>query len=711
MSSQQLPQPLQKQQTNSSALHAVQDIVQLSKQDIVPEEFHSEFLKRVVAALGAVGGVVWSLRENTLSGAFQINLQELAAELRSSENGEQQHSRLVYHLLNGPEQGTLCPPHSGFNDSAGGIIANPTSKQLIFCPVRTELETVGIVEIIQHPDANTDAQRSQLQLLYQVCSLAADYYKSRQLRQFGERQNLWVLLEDFTRSVHQSLNVTETSYTTVNEGRRLIECDRVSIALRSSGGGCKITAVSGQDIVDKRATTVKLLAKLAAAAVRADEKVWYTGSTADFAPQVEKAVENYVDEAHTKMIAVFPLFPQKKKEDENEDDGRKRKSEKPFGALIVEQINDSRVPDGMKSRMEIVASHAGSALGNAMEHNKIFLMPLWKLIGKTTNLFTSGRLPLTLLVLSIILIVVGMLTFFPWNFQMYASGTVEPIDRQKVFSPLDANVKELFVDHRDKVHGPYTKDGVEYRGTTLLELRSPGLDSEGLRLIGEQDEINEEIISLTRQTYDEGKKLTEYDKTQIEGKLAIARIRLKTNRNQQKIHELERSDLFVTAPITGTVVSWDIKQRLNVKRPVSRMQMLMEIADLEGEWQLELAMPEKRMGNIAEWTKRIIEDNSDARLNVEFRMATNPNVRYYGTVREIHGRAEVRTDTGSAASGQSGLNSVLIKVALNKDAMPENLRPGAECSAKIYCGKKPLGYVIFYELIAFVQKNILFRLF
>jgi hypothetical protein len=57
------------------------------------------------------------------------------------------------------------------------------------------------------------------------------------------------------------------------------------------------------------------------------------------------------------------------------------------------------------------------------------------------------------------------------------------------------------------------------------------------------------------------------------------------------------------------------------------------------------------------------------------------------------------------------LNTVLIKVALDQNALPDNLRPGSECSAKIYCGQKPLGYVLFYEVIAFVQKNILFRLF
>jgi hypothetical protein len=39
------------------------------------------------------------------------------------------------------------------------------------------------------------------------------------------------------------------------------------------------------------------------------------------------------------------------------------------------------------------------------------------------------------------------------------------------------------------------------------------------------------------------------------------------------------------------------------------------------------------------------------------------------------------------------------------------LRPGGGCIASIDCGKKPLGYCLFYEVIAFVQKNVLFRWF
>ena len=697
MSSQQAYDQTLVEQTRNQIRTIVNEITQLSKLDMAPEEYHGEFLNRVVSAMGAVGGAIWTFEAGTLSLAYQVNFKEIG--LQGDEDGSRKHARLLYRMLHGPETGTLVPPYSGIEGEEES--GNPTGHLLVFCPIRTELEVVGLVEIIQRSDTEPITQRGFLKFLAQVSLLATDYYKNRQLRNFGERQNLWTLLEDFTRTIHKSLDVNESTYTLVNEGRRLIECDRVSIALRY-GRKCKIVAVSGQDVVDKRATTVRLLGKLATSVVKAGEPIWYTGDTSDFAPQVEKAVEDYVDEAHTKMIAVYPLVHKKKNEADDDDPKYRPKPEPPFGAILVEQIEDSRVPERMRKRVEIVADHACSALGNALEHHSIFLMPLWKTLGKTKLLFTARTLPKTMLVTALIVGVVAAMIFVPWRFMMHCNGNLEPSVRRKVYSPMDAEIERLFVDHDMKVN----------LGTPLLKLRSSELESAGIQLLGQQQETIEKIASLNRLFQDESKRLTDYDKADLAGQIKCAEIRLKAIETQLQIHERQKYDLLITSPIDGTVVSWDIKQRLTEKRPISRMQYVMEVADLDGSWQLELSMPEKRMGNIADYRKQQLEKDPNFKLRVEFVMADKPAEKFYGTVSAIHDRAEVRSDLGSAGQNNSGLNTVLIKVALDDaDSLPSSLNPGAECSAKIECGTKPLGYVLFYEAIAFVQKNVLFRVF
>jgi len=115
------------------------------------------------------------------------------------------------------------------------------------------------------------------------------------------------------------------------------------------------------------------------------------------------------------------------------------------------------------------------------------------------------------------------------------------------------------------------------------------------------------------------------------------------------------------------------------------------------------------MGYITEQQQR----NPDKPLRVEFILASTPTEKYYGTVSEIHGRAEVRSEGGGAGAMATAMNTVWMKVAIdNWESIPQKDRlPGGEVKAKINCGQRPVGYVLFYEVIVYVQKNILFRWF
>ena len=74
------------------------------------------------------------------------------------------------------------------------------------------------------------------------------------------------------------------------------------------GRKCKVEAVSGQETFDKRSNVISMLGDLATAAVATGEPVWYMGDTSDMAPQVEQTVQAYVDESHSKTVAVMPLL-------------------------------------------------------------------------------------------------------------------------------------------------------------------------------------------------------------------------------------------------------------------------------------------------------------------------------------------------------------------------------------------------------------------
>ena len=773
------------EQTKQQIRSIVNEIAQISRSDVAPDAFQAEFMTRVVRALGAKGGVMWNADDSgRLSLGYQVNLRD--TKLHEDEEANKQHSHLLYHALRGTETEYLLPPHSGGENAEDG--GNPTDFLVILGVIQTELEKVGIVEVFQRADASPATQQGFLNFVKQVTRYATEYYKNRQLKNFNERQNLWTQLEDFTRNIHKTLDLKETLYTVANESRRLIECDRVSLAI-CRGGRARIEAVSGQDMVDKRSETVKLLGDLATAVVAANEPVVYNGDGSNLAPQVEDAIEEYVDASHTKTIAVYPLVKRtvdEKDHDETERD--KIETPPPFGAIVVELIENAHISDHMMKRVEIVVEHARVAVGNAIEHNSIFLAPLWQAIGKSKILVSARMLPKTVSIGIGVLALILAFIFVPWNFNMHCDGTLEPIVRSNIFATEAGKVEEIMpgVAHKAKVKA----------GDPLLALSNKELEAEVEKNLGELNEVGKQIVTYT-ETLHLAKEIN--DRVRVQGQLDQALQRKKSLEDQKRILESRKDDLIIRAPIDGEIMTFDLENKLR-NRPVQPGQILMEIAQPDGELILELNMPEKRMGHIVDYQKKILaekglaindagvgeeirtesrliphlvfeaqnpkENESDdalkselepesesavaeksafefggdqsfldveapsaalaeaapdsfattaltdfdpskkegvvpegARLKASFVLMVDPSKSYDAEIYEMHARAENRgTDE----------TTVQLRAKILAEDHPAGARAGAGVSAKVYCGKRSLGYVCFNELIAFLQRTVFF---
>jgi len=668
------------EQTKQQIRSLVSEIAKLSKEDVAPEEFYGQFLNRVVSALAAAGGAVWTVNdEGRLVLQYQINLQQ--TKLRENEEGQAQHSRLLYKVLAGGE-GILVPPHSSTGEDEDQPIGNPTDFLLVLGPLKTDLEVAGVLEVFQRAEAGPNTQKGYLRFLMQMCELAADFLKSHQLRHFSNRQVLWTQLEDFTHITHTSLDPRETSYTIANEGRRLIECDRLSIAIKR-GNRCRVEAVSGQDLFDKRSNTVRLLGRLASVVVATGDPVWYTGDTHDFAPQVEDAMQEYVDDSHSKTVAVLPLRrPEQPGEKDPDED---YVPQEPIGALIVEQIEDSRVPDAMLQRVDVVCRHSSTALANSLEHQNLFLMPVWRAIGNARWILRARTLPKTITITAAILLVLLALVAWPANFKMHSKGTLEPVDRREVFADIDGVVTKIAVKHGETV----AKDA------SLALLRNTDLEVAITDVLGQRATTGKQILSVRRRLNEKG--LTIEDKNRLYGELATLEEKRQSLEKQWVLYQKKREDLEVRSPCEGRVVTWDLHRRL-INRPVKRGDVLLKVADPAGPWELELHMPENQMGYITKAEHKLEEGK---RLRVEYQLATDPGTNFEGTVKEIQRGASVRGEEG---------NTVMIRVEIDKEDLP-SLRPGATVNAKIYCGKRSLGFTVFHKAIAFVQSRILFRFF
>lgn len=731
MSSEPSVDPQLIEQTKQQIRSLVGEIAQLARSDIDPGEFYGQMLPRVVSALAAIGGVVWTLEDqNRLTLQYQVNLQEARLPPPDSEDMTR-HTRLLQKVLRSGE-GLLVPPHAGSGEEEGG--ANPTEFLLVLGPLKTELEVKGVVEIFQRPEAGPSVQRGYLRFLLQVCELAGDYLKSRDLRQFSDRQVLWTQLEEFTRLVHASLNRRETAYTIANEGRRLIECDRVSVAVRK-GDRCVIEAVSGQDLFDKRSNTIRLLNRLATVVVAGGEPVWYTGDTSHMAPQIEDAIQEYVDETHSKTVAVLPLARPEPEEKERERPDEPVERPAPVGALIVEQIEDARVPERMRHRVEVVRQHSAVALANAVEHESLFLMPLWRRLGKARWVVRARNLPKVLMaaVLAVLLVVAAVVV--PYDFALRSEGTLEPQLKRDVYAGVDGTVDQILVEHGARVS----------TGQPMVVLRNHALqqrfiETEGqLRTALENFRATEGNLMMDR-------ALTPEERGRLTAQLAELRERISSLKVEYAVLKQQLAELTVRSPIDGVVTTWDVR-RLLENRFVRQGQRILEVADPDQDWELELHVPEDRMGHVtraqnqryeqlrarlhqlalerlraevpdlpeeeaaaeADRQVRQIADEElraalqeltgadwDDQLDVTYVLATDPGTRHAGKVKQMHLYAEVRGEEG---------NTVRVKVAIDKNELrPEHLRQGAAVTAKIDCGKRSIGYVWLHDLIAWTRK-------
>ena len=129
-------------------------------------------------------------------------------------------------------------------------------------------------------------------------------------------------------------------------------------------------------------------------------------------------------------------------------------------------IEDSRLPDATVQRINVVARHTTAALGNAIEHQSLFSMPLWRLIGKSRVATEARNLPITLAVAVAVVAAVLFLILWPADYKLQAKGTLEPVDRHNVFARINGVVDELKVDTDDRVT----------TGQPLARLRSTELD-------------------------------------------------------------------------------------------------------------------------------------------------------------------------------------------------------------------------------------------
>jgi multidrug efflux pump subunit AcrA (membrane-fusion protein) len=662
------------QEVRDKIIQLAREIEEHSRSNMPPKEFFDEFLKRVVGAVGARAGVVWLRNDaNRLELLHEIGLGNTG--FHENPDAMSVNQQFLTEVLS---NGQACTYHPAETSEQ-----LPTEDMLVLAALQKNKEVVGVVQIFQRHDTPAQARPGFLQFVEQMTGYACRYLDNQGNEDANSSLTVSKIAEDFEQFVlqlHKSLDVKEVSFTAANDGRLLVGCDRLSVAVLD-GRKTVIRAISGQDSVNQRANLVRKMTKLASHVIRTNEKMEYTGKVDHLAPKVERALADFVQESGSRMVTVIPIFkpdPVIEKEDSN---GRpKEKVRKAVGGIIIEQVAESQPKAGVLEKGELISDHVGASVYNAKQYNRLFLMPLWRGLGKIFG-FLEGRNGVkAALVVLLLASVVAAMVMVPWDYRVEGQGKMMPGLQKDVFVPWDGEVTKILV-----VSGQHVEVGDD-----LLLIKNPDLKSQRTAAYGElnsKDALRRTIqLELGRNA-----RSTEPNKrNELEGQLKQTREEMDSLTEQIAILDERIASLNVKAPISGVIATFQLKQLL-LNRPVRRGEVLLEIKNVDKEWQLELDVEEKRMGHFLDAVKA----NKNEALPVEFVLATDSESKFQGTISKVSTRANSSQEAGSI---------VMVFCEFDKTDLPRQPRIGAEVRAKINCGQKSLGYVLFGDVVEFVQK-------
>jgi hypothetical protein len=572
------------EQARKQIQQLTEEIAQLSEADIQPAQYFSDVLQRIYFAMQAFAGVMWiRTPQGNLQQQCQINLREVGLE--QSPEARPMHDELLRQAVMQSKGGIVQPRFShNFGSPAEQIAGNATAYFIVLAPIMQDKQVVGLIELFIDPSRPKNALQFAHQFVLRIASFISLFNRNHQLRQMMGQQELWLKLENFSRQIHGSLQMTEVAYLVANEGRRLIDVDRISVATRSSNK-CEVTAISGADVVEKRSNLVQLMRALFDAVVEWGEKLVYTGTKDDtLPPKVLDSLDAYLGESNSKVLVVLPL----------QDEREKEKQAKARSALMMECFESKVQPDQLLARLDVVGRHSASALYNAQEYRRIPMRFLWMPLAYLQDGMGGKTKAITSLVLALVVVLIFAMVFVPFPLKMEVNGQVQPKDRGNLFSTRMAKVVGI-------APGLAANSRVS-KGQALITLEDPELRKEILGLLNEIEFLDSKLLLGQRQG-DPGDRNNDNLAVQEARLNKETKIKLLRELKERNNADIANPGIFtINAPKAGIILSSDFRENLmgRTVRPGDPLLMLGFVGAQTrlSDWEIVLKIPQKHHGQI-----------------------------------------------------------------------------------------------------------------
>ncbi|HYH64826.1 MAG TPA: hypothetical protein VD866_09055 [Urbifossiella sp.] len=691
---------------------------------LAPADFYQQFLNRTLAAIDAPAGAVW-LRtpQGFLQIACQVNLEAVGLENR--RGGRQCHNEVLRQVFQAAPprpimlepNGRVAPNQSAPAAAAGDPsipAANLTDYFALFAPIVTPDKTaLGVLEVFQDPTLDPKLYPTFLNYTFQMAGYASQYHQFSNARSATGIERTFTQVEGFARLVHGTLNPTEVAYHVANEGRKLIECDRLCVGVRHARKKVTVEAVSGADVVEKASTHVRRLRKLMEAVVTWGETLTFKGiKDAGLPPDVSHSLDEYLNESQPKLLVVQPI----------RDEREKDQSKPARSVLVLESFNPPEDAAPMVQRLELVAKHAAPALYNAAELKRVPLKFLWWPIAKVQEgVGGKGRFYMATAAVALALLT-GLMILYPYPLRMEAKGHMQPVEIAKVYAPREGQIRKVLVRPGDKI----------LPGDAVAELHDAQLEGEYRNLMSKVNEahakrdfaartLNEPRLSLTeklRVGSEEGLAQLAIDsarKNMISLDTAFNATQARPGWFYAKTDDFDRRLKRPVGASKWTVLNDDRRENL-VGRTIRPSEEILRVGNLEGAWQVELKIPQRNVGQVmrAFTDPQYHKTDKGGRryLEVDVLLASMPDSRFMGWLYQDDVAAEAVPVKDEHDENEP---VVTAYVKLNLEDMPPAVRipeqqfvTGLEVRTRVRCGDHALGYSMFHGVWEWFYEKVVF---
>lgn len=488
------------------------------------------------------------------------------------------------------------------------------------------------------------------EILAALVRLHADAERRARLSRLSEQLQRQNELLNLIAELHTCENRRKLATILATDAAPLLGVDRISVVLVTGGSG-RLTAATGVADPEQRANSSRAIERLAnQCRSTAGDHPWFTKDS-DLPEELAEQIIGCLDASGSRHVRTVRIG-------DGED----------CGVLVLEQFENPLPTDDLVSGL---VPQVATALHNLNQRES---GPLGRF---RTSVQTGFRKASRWLIAAGVVIVA--LVVIPAPLRIEATGAVHPVQRQHIYAPEDGVIVSVQAQDSAKVDP----------SAVLLRMTNRELNLRRERISGDLATATSQLSAAT--AFGQADPVTGLSAAARADEL---RRQIESLKRQLALVDDQLGSLEIKAPFGGLVFHGDLSRSLE-GRPVRKGQFLMQLANVEQEWELLLDVPHESV-------RHVLHNGKAEGLPVSFVLRIAPG-RSYSSELQWMSQATDLTESGELATTA---RVRLDESTLGTEVLGE-LRPGSTVVARIDCGYRSLGYVWFHDVIDAVRRRLL----